>query len=40
MRRIFLEYERQGKTILFVTQKLDEVTRFDGRISIIKAGGW
>jgi ABC-type multidrug transport system ATPase subunit len=38
MRKILLEYERAGKTILFVTQKLDEVTRFNGRISIIRAG--
>jgi ABC-type multidrug transport system ATPase subunit len=38
MRRILLDYEKEGKTILLVTQKLDEVTRFDGRISIIKAG--
>lgn len=38
MREILLDYEREGKTILFVTQKLDEVTRFTGRISIIKAG--
>ena len=38
MRRIFLDYEKQGKTILFVTQKLDEVTRFNGKIVIMKAG--
>lgn len=38
MRKILLEYERDGKTILFVTQKLDEVTRFNGKVSIIRAG--
>ncbi len=38
MRKIILGYEREGKTIVFVTQKLDEVTRFNGKISIIKAG--
>jgi ABC-type multidrug transport system ATPase subunit len=38
MRKILIEYEREGKTILFVTQKLDEVTRFNGKIAIIKAG--
>lgn len=38
VRRILLGYEREGKTILFVTQKLDEVTRFNGKISIIRAG--
>lgn len=38
MRKILLGFEKQGKTILFVTQKLDEVTRFDGKISIIKSG--
>lgn len=38
VRKILLGYEREGKTILFVTQKLDEVTRFNGKISIIKAG--
>jgi ABC-type multidrug transport system ATPase subunit len=38
VRKILLEYEREGKTILFVTQKLDEVTRFNGKISIIRAG--
>ena len=38
MRQMILEYEREGRTILFVTQKLDEVTRFNGKISIIKAG--
>jgi ABC-type multidrug transport system ATPase subunit len=38
VRKILFEYEREGKTILFVTQKLDEVTRFNGKISIIRAG--
>lgn len=38
MRKTLLRYEKEGKTILFVTQKLDEVTRFHGRISIIRAG--
>ena len=38
VRKILLGYEKEGKTIVFVTQKLDEVTRFDGKISIIRAG--
>ncbi len=38
VRKVIQEYERKGRTILFVTQKLDEVTRFNGKISIIKAG--
>ncbi|MDE1762009.1 MAG: ABC transporter ATP-binding protein [Candidatus Micrarchaeota archaeon] len=38
VRRILLGYAEEGKTILFVTQKLDEVTRFNGRISVISAG--
>lgn len=38
VRKILFEYEKEGKTILFVTQKLDEVTRFNGKISIIRAG--
>ncbi len=38
VRRVLFEYEKEGKTIVFVTQKLDEVTRFNGKISIIKSG--
>lgn len=38
MRRVLLDYERAGKTILLVTQKLDEVTRFNAKISIIRKG--
>ncbi len=38
VRRILFEYEKEGKTIVFVTQKLDEVTRFNGKISIISLG--
>lgn len=38
VRRFILEYAKQGKTVLFVTQKVDEVTRFSGRISIISQG--
>ncbi len=38
VRKVLLDYERRGKTILFVTQKLDEVTRFNGSISIIRSG--
>ncbi len=38
VRGILLDYEKRGKTILFVTQKLEEVTRFNGKISLIRAG--
>lgn len=38
VRKILQRYEDEGKTILFVTQKLDEVTRFNGKISIISKG--
>ncbi len=38
VRRILFGYEKEGKVIVFVTQKLDEVTRFNGKISIIKNG--
>ncbi|MDE1860381.1 MAG: ABC transporter ATP-binding protein [Candidatus Micrarchaeota archaeon] len=37
--RMFIEdYVREGRTVLYVTQKLDEVTRFNARILIIKGG--
>ena len=32
------EYKAHGKTVIFVTQKLDEVMRFDARLSILKGG--
>ncbi len=38
MRQILLDYEKEGKTVLLVTQKLDEVTRFNAKISIIRKG--
>ena len=38
VRMVLAEYESEGKTILFVTQKLDEVTRFNGKISIMSHG--
>ena len=39
MRRVLLlDYQREGKTILLVTQKLDEVTRYNAKISIIRKG--
>ncbi|MDE1865039.1 MAG: ABC transporter ATP-binding protein [Candidatus Micrarchaeota archaeon] len=38
MRRILLDCEKRGKTILLVTQKLDEVTRFNAKIAIIRKG--
>jgi ABC-type multidrug transport system ATPase subunit len=38
VREVLAEYDREGKTILFVTQKLDEVTRFNGKISIMGHG--
>lgn len=38
VRRILLKYVNEGKTILFVTQKLDEITRLSGKISILRSG--
>lgn len=38
VRRFLLKYTSEGKIVLFVTQKVDEVTRFSGRISIIRKG--
>ncbi|MFI5412374.1 MAG: ABC transporter ATP-binding protein [Candidatus Micrarchaeales archaeon] len=38
VRKILFGYEKEGKVVVFVTQKLDEVTRFNGKISIIKKG--
>lgn len=38
VRRVLIEYEKRGNTILFVTQKLDEVTRFNGKISVMSHG--
>lgn len=38
VRSIMLEISEQGGTVLFVTQKLDEVTRFNGSITIISRG--
>jgi ABC-type multidrug transport system ATPase subunit len=38
VREVLMGYEKDGKTILFVTQKLDEVTRFNGKVSIISHG--
>ncbi len=38
VRKVLAGYEKEGKTILFVTQKLDEVTRFNGKISIMSHG--
>lgn len=38
VRKILFSYVKENKTVVLVTQKLDEVTRFNGSISIIKAG--
>ncbi len=38
IREFMLDYAKQGKTIFFVTQKIDEVTRFNSRILIIRNG--
>lgn len=38
VRHFIEDYKRKGRTILYVTQKLEEVTRFDARIMIIKEG--
>ncbi len=38
VREVLSGYEKEGKTILFVTQKLDEVTRFNGKISVMSHG--
>ena len=38
IRNFILDYGKKGKTILFVTQKLDEVSRFNSRLIIIRNG--
>jgi ABC-type multidrug transport system ATPase subunit len=38
IRNFILEYGRKKKTILFVTQKLDEVSRFNSRLIIMREG--
>ena len=38
VRNFMLNYEKEGRTVLFVTQKLDEVTRFNGRVVVIRRG--
>ncbi len=38
IRNFILQYGKEGKTILFVTQKLDEVSRFNSRLVIIRGG--
>lgn len=38
VRNFMLRYEKEGRAILFVTQKLDEVTMFNGRIILIRDG--
>lgn len=38
VRQFLLRYAKMGRTVLFVTQKIDEVTRFNGKISIIRKG--
>jgi ABC-type multidrug transport system ATPase subunit len=38
IRNFILDYGKKGKTILFVTQKLDEVSRFNSRLMIIRNG--
>lgn len=38
IRRFIENYREQGRTVLYVTQKLDEVTRFNGRVMVMKNG--
>ena len=38
IRNFILDYGKKKKTILFVTQKLDEVSRFNSRLIIMKEG--
>ncbi len=38
IRKYLLRREREGATVLFVTQKIDEVTRFNSKIFVIKKG--
>ena len=38
IRKYLLRRERDGATVLFVTQKIDEVTRFNSEIFVIKKG--
>lgn len=38
IRNFILDYGRKKKTILFVTQKLDEVSRFNSRLIIMREG--
>ncbi len=38
VRSLMLRYEHEGRTVVFVTQKLDEVTRFNSRITIMSNG--
>jgi ABC-2 type transport system ATP-binding protein len=38
IREFMLDYARAGRTVLFVTQKIDEVTRFNSRILVIRSG--
>jgi ABC-type multidrug transport system ATPase subunit len=38
VRRFMMDYSKEGRTVVMVTQKIDEATRFDGRIVVIRKG--
>jgi ABC-type multidrug transport system ATPase subunit len=38
VRNLILRYEDEGRSVILVTQKLDEVTRFNGRIIVMRQG--
>ncbi len=39
VRRFMTDYARDGRTVVMVTQKIDEATRFNGRVVVIRKGG-
>lgn len=38
VRRFMMDYDKKGRTVVFVTQKLDEVLRFNSRLIILSKG--
>lgn len=38
VRELIKDYAEQGRTIIFVTQKIDEVTRFNARVAVMSRG--